>query len=275
MRRPRPRFAVNALLAAALVVGAASATLVGVAFAPAPDAGPPDFLGYEVAVDEASSPALQAAVSRGVRIRMGCKVGAFGVAPWRLQSAPRDHAWEHKTLLAFGTMGLPPEAAAMAVRRIKHGQPDGAIAMANTHGIAVVGEASLYLPVFHTTSTTGDQHTSCIGSTTNFGNDHRTEHATVYRVAHEGTTYHVGEILVCGNVTRFFPAPLGWMPYATAPALAHGAPAPAHGAPGDITALPQPSALERRTSPIPEPGTLALMGVAVAGFIAITRRKSS
>ena len=275
MRRPRPRYALDALIVAAVVVGAALATVVGVVYAPATDAGPPDFWGYEVIVDEASSPALLDAASGGVRIRMGCKIGVFGVAPWRPQSAARDHLWEHKTRLAFGTMGLPPEAAAMAVRRIQHGQPDGAIAMSNTHGTAVVGEAGLYLPVFHTTSSTGDLHASCIGSTTNFGNDHRSEHATVYRVRHEGVTYHVGEILVCGNVTRFFPAPPGWMPYAAAPALAHGAPAPAAGARGAITVLPQPAVLEQSAKPIPEPSTLALIGVAVAGFIATTRRKSS
>jgi hypothetical protein len=175
-------------------------------------------------------------------VRDNCKIGKFGVAPWRKQAEPKDAAWEAHTRLALSAMALTPAAVDKAVVALRRA-PDTAAVLGNRYGMPI-NSGSYYLPVFETTFRRSDGvYTICHASTTDFADDQQMEGATVHVIQDGAMTYHIGEFLACGNISRFLPAPPGWLPYGMQRPKA-AVPAPgASGAAGAGNQIPEPSSL--------------------------------
>lgn len=181
-----------------------------------------------------------------INVKFKCLISAFGVAPWRAPGKDYTPQWELATADALFNVGVPKEAAPLAIAKLKD-KPDGAIGMGNTHGTLSNGP-QLFYPVFATTYKMGEQYTACLGSATNFNSDARQEFATVHRFVYKGETYWLGEFLACGNVTRFYPAPPGWVPFTVPPGGVAPSPGPNSGpggtdrfGPGVVHQVPEPS----------------------------------
>lgn len=207
---------------------------------------------------QALDPAQETQYTAPVDVRTGCRIAVFGVAPWLKPGKPKDAAWERRTRKALSAMGLPEQAMGQTIERMRAGRADDALGMGNVDGIATAS-GQTYLPSFSTTYMQGQRGVACHDSQTRFVSDYRREYAVVYRVAHAGTVYHLGEFLACGNVSRFFPAPPGWAgsaPQASIPGSSQS----------DAAAISQrrSGAAAVTTHETPEPGTLALLGIAIA-----------
>lgn len=253
-RRKRHRFRWASLGAVAAVAVMAMGTALYEHSAK--DTQPLDDYGTVHAVD----PATETATVTPVDVRMGCRIGAFGVAPWLKPGKPKNAAWEQRTRKALAAMGVPDEAAEMALTRMRSGRADDALGMGNMDGTATAS-GTTYLPSFSTTYMQGGRGVVCHDSQTRFVSDHRQEFAVVYRVAHEDKVYHLGEFLACGNVSRFFPAPPGWT--ARYP---HGEGAPAVSGRMAQRSDPATGGIIRADNAVPEPGTLALMCIAALAW---------
>lgn len=247
---------------------------------------PADFYGNPVILSNVS-----AAAARHFDVRTGCRISRFGVAPWRFNRETKDATWGDMTYRALTAAGMPEPAALMAVTAMRTGKPDETLGMGDTYGQGHTS-AMYFLPRYDSTYRTGNRYTACLDSGTRFGND-RQESATVYRIGHEGKVYFVGEFLACGNVTRFYPAPPAWLPpvvtpvpgslplpYSDIPPLgAPHAPNPVYPSPAPQTwpggppVAPVVPFRPPLTRDVPEPGTLALVGAAVAAIIWIKRKK--
>lgn len=217
--------------------------------------------------------------SMPVETKQGCRIATPGIAPWLAPGSKRSPLWEQATYSALQQMGLPKEAASLAVLRMKNGQADGAVGMSNLYGVGS-GSSQLYLPIYHTSYRKGDRWVVCRDSATAFGNDERQEWAVTYKVPDAtGTIWHVGEFLVCGNVSVFIPAPLGWMPprgvlapapAVTPPPLVEAPHGPETGLHGPFL-LPPPGVIQHQPTKVAEPGSLVLVLAALASIIYIRR----
>lgn len=262
-RSPNKRRLIVRYTAVGVALGAAVA---GAAFyTPKAPAGQPDYYGAPVYIDHAPS-------ASPVDVRTGCRIAAFGVAPWLPKGHARGMQWESATRRALAAMDLPDTVIDTAIARLRAGNPDEAIGMGNFEGQGTSTNA-LYLPAYSTTYRSGERYTVCHDSQTRFLSADRREYAIVYRIQHQGQTFHIGEFLACGNVTRFFPAPPGWR--AVPPAAAHGAPVPgvppAAGLPhgGHIAPIPVPG----QPNAVPEPSSLALALAGLAVVIGASRAR--
>lgn len=239
-------------------------------------AAPADFYGHPVTLSSAPHGA-----AHHFDVRTGCRITRFGVASWRFSRETKDEQWSTMTYQAMRAAGLPEGAAAKAVAAMRAGKPDETLGMGDAFGQAHTS-GMYFLSRYDTSYRTGNRYTACLDSATRFGND-RQESATVYRIAHDGQVYFVGEFLACGNVTRFYPAAPTWTPGVT-PAVPGPVGTPQ--APGAIYPLPGPGlphggrpGKPTRPSQVvavnetPEPGTLALFGAAVAGLVLSRWRK--
>lgn len=199
-----------------------------------------------------------------IKTKFKCLISAFGVAPWRAPGKDYTPQWELATTEALFNMGVPKEGIPLALEKLKD-KPDGAIGMGNTHGTLSNG-SQLFYPVFATTYKMGEQYTACLGSTTNFMVDTRQEFATVHRFVYKGETYWLGEFLACGNVTRFYPAPPGWVPFTVPPGGSPGA-GPGGSGPGGADRF-GPGVVHK----VPEPSSVLLLALCLG--IAIWARKN-
>lgn len=247
--RTRWRWAAMGAVASAAVMAMGVAVYV---YSSAKDAAEPDDYGAAQIIDPAPSGSIEAPVD----VRSGCRIVAFGVAPWLRPGAPKDAQWERRTHKALAAMGVPMDAASEAIKRMRAGASDDAIGMGNVEGVAMAS-GQYYLPSFSTTYAKNGRGTVCRDSATRFASDHRAEYAVVYRIQHGDKTYHLGEFLACGNVSRFFPAPAG----SGAMALRWQDEGSAQGAPG--RAGPAPG---KAINHVPEPGTWALICAALVGI---------
>lgn len=216
-----------------------------------------------------------------VSVKSGCRISTPGVAPWLPPGSKRSLKWEQASYSALLEMGLPPEAASLAVIRMKEGTTDGALGMSNLNGVGS-GSDQLFFPTYHTTYRKGDKWVVCRDSATAFANDERQEWAVLYRIPDaKGQIWHVGEFLVCGNLSVFQPAPYGWMPrkgvlpadpYVTPPALIGSPHSPPVGLHGPILIPPPPAVGVHRPTPVPEPSGLALALVGLLGVVLFHRK---
>lgn len=230
-------------------VASAAVLAMGVAvywYSSAKDAAEPDDYGAAQIIDPAPSGSIEAPVD----VRSGCRIAVFGVAPWLRPGAPKDAQWERRTHKALAAMGVPLDAAREAVKRMRAGASDDAIGMGNVEGVAMAS-GQYYLPVFSTTYSKNQRGTVCHDSQTRFASDHRVEYAVVYRIQHGDKTYHLGEFLACGNVSRFFPAP------------------PGNVMRNQLGGTPQ----SQLGNNVPEPGTWALLCAALAGLYFVRKRQ--
>lgn len=145
---------------------------------------------------------------KSLEVRDNCRIKKFGVAPWRV--GEKNAEWEQHTRLALVAMGLPVDAIDKAILKLRD-KSDGAVGFGNKYGMPT-NSKNYYLPAFETTYKKNNIYTVCHASSTDFKDNLQQEFATFYLVEHNGITYHIGEFLACGNVSRFFPAPNGWMP---------------------------------------------------------------
>lgn len=188
---------------ASLIVGAALFAIAESVIMPVPTVKA-DYYGSMVAPDSS--------IHVPVDIKKGCKIAAFGVAPWLAPGAVRSPAWEVATQKALLGMGVPVEAAQRAIVALRSGSGGSPVGMSDSHGVSTIDNV-IYYPTFNTTYKIAERYAVCNESRTNFGNNQRQEYAIVYRVTDaSGYVWHVGEFLACGNVSLFSPAPKGWMP---------------------------------------------------------------
>lgn len=237
-----------------LVLGASAAS---VAFMPPVPDVELDFWGEPVYLDH--TPAAMP-----MDIRIGCRISAFGVAPWNAPGKTKDLLWEIDTRRALRAMSVPDAVVAIAIARMRTGKADDVAGFGDADGLTATGQA--YESRFSTTYRSGERRVVCHDSGTRFNSEHRREFATVHRIAHEGTTYHVGEFLACGNVSRFYPAAA-----APVPRQMRGEQQPA---PEGQAAPRSPSSSPKHAAPgrlivnqVPEPGVLALSALALVGAV--------
>lgn len=190
-----------------------------------------------------------------VDLRSGCRIAVFGTAPWLKPGHEKDKAWEMRTHKALALMGIPPEAASVAVERMRIGKADDAIAMGNTTGIGI-SSGQVYAPRFTTTYLKNGRGAVCLDSRTRFRSDEQMEYAVLYKIQHAGRTYHLGEFLACGNVSQFtvrYPeVPPTHLVYPEVPPTQPGEPSPHRGTP-----------MYPEVNEVPEPSTLALLCLAL------------
>jgi hypothetical protein len=196
-----------------------------------------------------------------VDLRSGCRIAVFGTAPWLKPGRAKDKAWELRTHKALALMGIPPEAANIAVERMRSGKADDAVAMGNTTGIGL-SSGQVYAPRFTTTYLKNGRGAVCRDSRTRFRTDTQMEYAVLYKIQYAGRTYHLGEFLACGNVSQFMvrdPA---------APIRPGGTQSEAPIQPGDaqsealIPGVPMYPEMPV-VNEVPEPSTLALLCLAL------------
>ncbi len=214
-----------------------------------------------------------------VQVRKGCRITALGVAPWLTPGRAMNAHWEFDTLAALAEMGVPADIAATLVQRMRQGDPDDLVEFSDYQGAGTSGRR--YLPGMSMTFRSAGKPVVCHGSMLVLTNKHRPEPAAVYSVG----DYHIAVFTACGNVARVLPAPPGWSPFLLPPDGNPGAPLPAPepgpgilppapAYPPGVAPLPHAGGGNGTVRDVPEPGTGALVLLALGGVLLGRRRGS-
>ena len=178
-----------------------------------------------------------------VQQRTGCRIARFGMAPYNAKF-DRGAEWQRTTRAALLRMGLPLDAANQAVQRLRDGWIDDTVGI-GSRGAMATASRQIYLPVFSTTYRQDGVPVVCHDSRATFLNPNRLEAARLLVIPTQQGTFHIAEILACGNVSRLIP--------------------------GDVPDGIQPLPLHT----VPEPGTWGLMLLGLLAMVAFGKRRSA